>query len=426
VGMLGHMRRGRVGAVAVVFVSVLTPVPLARPVAAGGGNPGTNPPPANPVFFVHADHLGSTLMLTCYATPVAGCADREVFRYYRYDAYGRTRVFDGAGVELPAGPQPTERLFTGQIWDWAVDVYYFGARHYVPEVAVFMSHDPAMSHPNPYTYVGWAPLRLIDPSGEEFVAIDIALSGAIVGSLAIAVSAAALPAAAGAVVFGAAVGGVFGAAAAAYGPNATASSIGVGFAVGLLGGGLAGPATSAIGHFIGLGAVRTTVAANAVAGGLGSFGEVISGGGSYTDAAIVGLASGLVSGIGAYTGLNLVGDRLSAAVFAGASGIHFAAVRSATSTEGTLGDGGLTGGSGFQGLNITGGGWGPSSASSANGGNAFGSLATAIGSVIESAGSSSAPGIGGSSGYDYMIEMRSPDPSGATSPPGGFGIQVGF
>ncbi len=63
------------------------------------------------------------------------------------------------------GPQPTERLYTGQVWDWNANVYHYVARVYVPDLARSTSTDPVREYANPYAYVKWAPTALIDPTG---------------------------------------------------------------------------------------------------------------------------------------------------------------------------------------------------------------------------------------------------------------------
>jgi RHS repeat-associated protein len=168
VAVVGRMRRGRVGVVVVIFAITLTPLPLARPAWGGCNNCGTPvpPPPKYPVFFVHGDHLGSTMMLTCRSQPTSvGCADGSVYRYFRYDAYGRMSAYDEARNPVARGNEVAERLYTGQRWDWQAQVYYYGARFYDPRVANFHSRDPAREYMNPYAYVAWKPLVLNDPTG---------------------------------------------------------------------------------------------------------------------------------------------------------------------------------------------------------------------------------------------------------------------
>jgi RHS repeat-associated protein len=173
---LRRLRRGHVILVIVVFGMTLTPLTCVQPAHAGGS--GGSPPPGSvfPVYFVHSDHLGSTLLLTCYEQG-STCPDATVARYYRYDAYGQTTAYNASGGAVTLGtaliPQSgvsyvPERLYTGQRWDWQAQVYYYGARMYDPRVANFLTEDPARQYANPYAYVGWNPLRFTDPTGAIF------------------------------------------------------------------------------------------------------------------------------------------------------------------------------------------------------------------------------------------------------------------
>ena len=98
---LGKVRRGPVVLVLAAFIVGLTPLPLARPAWSQCGPPPTQPPPPPPlpVYFVHHDHLGSTVLLTCYKQGTT-CADGAVARYYRYDAYGQPTAYDSTGALL--------------------------------------------------------------------------------------------------------------------------------------------------------------------------------------------------------------------------------------------------------------------------------------------------------------------------------------
>jgi RHS repeat-associated protein len=119
------------------------------------------------VYVIHADHLGSTVMLTCYKQG-AGCPDRTVIRYFRYDAYGQMKAYDVNGVLVARGNELTDRLYTGQRWDWQAQLYYYGARFYDPRVASFVTEDPVREYANPYAYVGWNPVKFTDPTGMVF------------------------------------------------------------------------------------------------------------------------------------------------------------------------------------------------------------------------------------------------------------------
>jgi RHS repeat-associated protein len=168
VGCVGYVHRGRVMLVVVLFAASLTPLPLARPAAAGGGPGPSQPPPIYPAYFVHSDHLGSTLRLTCFEQP--GCTTGTVARHYRYSPYGEPKAYNASGTvvslssPLAEGFIP-ERLYTGQRWDTLAQLYYYGARFYDPKLATFMSLDPVRQYMNPYAYVGWNPVAFTDPTG---------------------------------------------------------------------------------------------------------------------------------------------------------------------------------------------------------------------------------------------------------------------
>jgi RHS repeat-associated protein len=166
-----RLRRGHVLALLAVFSASLTPLAYVRPASAtgggGSGGGGSPPPPSYPVYFLHHDHLGSTVMATCYKRPVEeSCADGEVKQHFRYDAYGLTKAFDATGTPLtnPA-THASDRLYTGQRWEATARVYDYNARFYEPRVARFASIDPAREFPNPYAYVGWRPTHFVDPTG---------------------------------------------------------------------------------------------------------------------------------------------------------------------------------------------------------------------------------------------------------------------
>jgi RHS repeat-associated protein len=177
---LGKVRRGRVAMLVVLFMVALSPLPLARPAwgGGGGGGGGSPPPPTYPVYFIHSDHLGSTVMLSCYMMDnVSGCRGGTVIRYYRYDAYGQPRAYDASGQAVMLGTALLgnwggyyipERLYTGQRWDWQAQVYDYGARFYDPKTANFLTQDPVRQGVNPYAYVAWNPVRFTDPTGMFF------------------------------------------------------------------------------------------------------------------------------------------------------------------------------------------------------------------------------------------------------------------
>lgn len=158
----GGVRARRAATALVLGAFVLSPMTCPQSTRAGGGS-GGSPPVYDPVLFVHADHLGSTTMLTCHA--VYGCEEGSPLAYFRYDAFGRTKAFDAAGTAFAAGTRWTDRLFTGQRLDAEAGLYHFEARFYDPETGGFLTHDRAREDVNPYAYVQWNPVTRIDPDG---------------------------------------------------------------------------------------------------------------------------------------------------------------------------------------------------------------------------------------------------------------------
>jgi RHS repeat-associated protein len=137
---------------------------LVRPAWGGGGGGGGGAPPTYPAYFIHSDHLGSTVMLTCYHQ--SSCADGAVVRY---DAYGRTRAYDAAGNFVYTPFALTDRLYTGQVLDHWAGLYNYGARFYDPPLKNFLTEDPVHHGVNPYAYVNWNPVMFTDPTGMDLI-----------------------------------------------------------------------------------------------------------------------------------------------------------------------------------------------------------------------------------------------------------------
>lgn len=98
--------------------------------------------------YYHADGLGSIVK----GTDQGGAAALD----YRYDAWGRR--------ETSVGEPGT--AFTGREWDPAIDLYYYRARYYAPELGRFLGEDPvARKGDNRYAYAGGAPTLKVDPLG---------------------------------------------------------------------------------------------------------------------------------------------------------------------------------------------------------------------------------------------------------------------
>ena len=122
----------------------------------------------------HMSHLGSPVAITS----VGGQVDRA----YRYSAFGEVRRFDGEG--LPSGIDPANtKEFVGYETDPDSGLQYAGARFYDPEMAQFLSPDPAEQFANPYAYAGWDPVNLIDPDGRT--GIDWLAYGLVIVGLAL-------------------------------------------------------------------------------------------------------------------------------------------------------------------------------------------------------------------------------------------------
>jgi RHS repeat-associated protein len=109
---------------------------------------------SNPMIQYYVkNHLGSTMRVI---NPDGSFASTPVFDY---QAYGKSQIVRDDSSN-PAGPR-----FTGKELDPAVDLYYFGARWYDPDLAAWIGPDPANEFSNPYSYVGYSPTTGVDPNG---------------------------------------------------------------------------------------------------------------------------------------------------------------------------------------------------------------------------------------------------------------------
>jgi RHS repeat-associated protein len=109
----------------------------------------------NRVYYYVKDHLGSTLVLVRDDGITSA-------KYYRYTAYGDCKK------ETMNIAQPNK--FTGKPLDGelGLNLYYFGARYYMPNLGRWTSVDPMLAkYPgwSPYSYTRCNPLTLIDPDG---------------------------------------------------------------------------------------------------------------------------------------------------------------------------------------------------------------------------------------------------------------------
>jgi RHS repeat-associated protein len=106
-------------------------------------------------FYLHADHLGSTVLESNEAGVVS--SDQK------YHAYGTQR---------DSGKVASEQRFTGQRED-DTGLVYMNARYYDPQLGQFISPDTLVPQPglfvdyNRYLYARGNPLRFSDPSGHD-------------------------------------------------------------------------------------------------------------------------------------------------------------------------------------------------------------------------------------------------------------------
>jgi RHS repeat-associated protein len=125
---------------------------------------GQDPDPENAagdqIHAIHADHLGSTAVLT----DTSGSAVRSV----HYAVFGEVRSSTVTGPI--STPDPAEK-YTGQRSDGSSGLYYYGARYYDPDTGRFAQPDRLVESPlspqtlNRYTYVRNDPLSRVDPTG---------------------------------------------------------------------------------------------------------------------------------------------------------------------------------------------------------------------------------------------------------------------
>ncbi|MBI4208927.1 MAG: RHS repeat-associated core domain-containing protein [Deltaproteobacteria bacterium] len=130
-----------------------------------------SPSPQTETAFYLTDHLGSTRVVT---NPQGSALAR-----HSYYPYGEVRNPLSESMETP-------HLFTGQEYDSAVELYYYGARYYEPSLGRFLSLDPLLRKAirreednrgksfvgrpivwNGYVYTRNNPIRYLDPTGED-------------------------------------------------------------------------------------------------------------------------------------------------------------------------------------------------------------------------------------------------------------------
>jgi RHS repeat-associated protein len=123
----------------------------------------------NNLYFYLNDHLGSTRAVVKYG------GSGQVTDKYWYDVYGSS--------ESQTSFSDQKHRYTGKPFDddIGIDIYYYGARYYDPELGRFLSVDPlASKYPDlsPYAYCANNPLKFVDKDGNGFeTGLDIVSTG---------------------------------------------------------------------------------------------------------------------------------------------------------------------------------------------------------------------------------------------------------
>ena len=110
-------------------------------------------------------------------TDAAGAVSEQI----RYHPYGEVRGRYDAN-DNPIGEPGEDDIryeFTGYEAERASGLLYANARFYDPAVGTFLTHDPAAQFWSPYTYTGWDPVNIVDPSGALGVVAGIVLAFSI-------------------------------------------------------------------------------------------------------------------------------------------------------------------------------------------------------------------------------------------------------
>lgn len=125
------------------------------------------------------DHLGSTKMtLALYASTLQ---EALIQRAGDADPYG---VSWREAYSASSDSEPHQ--YTGQEKEPDLDLYYYGARFYDPNIGRFLAVDPKREFNNAYSYVGNRPLFFVDANGEEAIAIMVNLEESLGTPLSIA------------------------------------------------------------------------------------------------------------------------------------------------------------------------------------------------------------------------------------------------
>ena len=110
-------------------------------------------------YYAIKDHLGSVLAMV----DTTG----TVVEQYRFDAWGRTTVYDGVGQPLAQSALGNRYVWQGREISWATGLYLFRARWYDPVTSRWLSNDPIgiSGGLNQYVFCGNNPVNFSDPLG---------------------------------------------------------------------------------------------------------------------------------------------------------------------------------------------------------------------------------------------------------------------
>jgi RHS repeat-associated protein len=111
------------------------------------------------VYYAIKDHLNSVLALTD--------SSGQIVEQYRYDAWGRTTVFDGNGNPLALSAVGNRYLWQGREYSWKTGLYNFRARWADPVTGRWLSNDPIgiSGGLNQYVFCANNPVNFRDPTG---------------------------------------------------------------------------------------------------------------------------------------------------------------------------------------------------------------------------------------------------------------------
>jgi len=123
---------------------------------------------ATNTYYYLKDHLGSVLALTS--------TNGVIVESYRYDAWGRTTVYDAAGNTLVQSSYGNRYCWQGREYSYKTGLYYFRARWYDPVGGRFLSNDPIgiSGGLNQFVFCGNNPVNFRDPSGLLYDALESA------------------------------------------------------------------------------------------------------------------------------------------------------------------------------------------------------------------------------------------------------------